>query len=68
MTHLINTTAPLAHFLDANGAEEVDALLAFGPDRIELAAPTWVELQTRLREIIGGGPENLTDLSDCPRS
>jgi len=56
MTHLLNTTAPLAHFLDENGAEEVDALLAFGPDRIELAAPTWVEFQTRLREIIGGDP------------
>jgi len=57
MTHLLDTTALLAHFLDENGAEEVDSLLAFGPDRIALAAPTWVELHTRLCEIIGAGPE-----------
>jgi len=57
MTHLLDTTALLAHFLDENGAGQVDSLLALGPDRIALAAPTWVELHIRLREIIGEGPE-----------
>lgn len=57
MTHLLDTTALLAHFLDEKGAEQVDSLLALGPDRIAVAAPTWVELHTRLREIIGEGPE-----------
>ena len=57
MTHLLDTTALLAHFLDEVGADQVDALLALGPDRIALAAPTWVELHTRLHEILGGGPE-----------
>lgn len=52
MTHLLDTTALLAHFLDENGAQEVEALLALGPRKIGLAAPSWVEFHTRLREII----------------
>jgi len=52
MTHLLDTTALLAHFLDENGAEQVDELLALGPDQIALAAPSWVEFHTRLRELV----------------
>ena len=52
MTHLLDTTALLAHFLDENGAEEVDQLLARGPDHVALAAPSWVEFHTRLRELV----------------
>lgn len=52
MTHLLDTTALLAHFLDEAGADQVDALLTRGPATVALAAPTWVELHTRLRELV----------------
>ena len=52
MTHLLDTTALLAHFLDENGAKEVDELLGRGPDHVAVAAPTWVEFHTRLRVLV----------------
>jgi hypothetical protein len=50
MTHLLDTSAILAHYLDEPGADEVERLLAQGPRIVALAAPSWVELDTRLRE------------------
>ena len=52
MTHLLDTSALLAHYLDEPGADQVDALLAKGPGGVALAAPSWVELDTRLRELV----------------
>ena len=52
MTHLLDTSAILAHFLDEPGADEVESLLACGPSVVALAAPSWVELDTRLRELV----------------
>lgn len=52
MTHLLDTTALLAHFLDETGADQVELLLARGPSAIAVAAPTWVELHTRLGELV----------------
>lgn len=52
MTHLLDTSAILAHYLDEPGADEVENLLAQGPDKVALAAPSWVELDTRLRELV----------------
>ncbi len=52
MTHLLDTSAILAHFLDESGANEVESLLAQGPGTVALAAPSWVELDTRLRELV----------------
>ncbi len=52
MTHLLDTSALLVHYLDEPGAEKVDALLAQGPDKIALAAPTWAELDRRLVELV----------------
>jgi predicted nucleic acid-binding protein len=52
MTHLLDTSAILAHYLDEPGADEVESLLAQGPDKVALAAPSWVELDTRLRELV----------------
>ncbi|CAN5447613.1 hypothetical protein BH23VER1_BH23VER1_08300 [soil metagenome] len=52
MTHLLDTSALLAHYLDEPGAQEVEALLASGPGGVALAAPTWVELQSRLRTFV----------------
>lgn len=52
MTHLLDTSAILAHYLDESGADEVESLLAQGPDKVSMAAPSWVELDTRLRELV----------------
>ena len=52
MTHLLDTSAILAHYLDEPGADEVEGLLAQGPNVVALAAPSWVELDTRLRELV----------------
>jgi predicted nucleic acid-binding protein len=38
--------------LDESGADEVASLLAQGPSVVALAAPSWVELNTRLRELV----------------
>ena len=54
MTHLLDTSAILAHFLDEPGADEVASLLARGPGSVALAAPSWVELDTRLGELMPG--------------
>lgn len=52
MTHLLDTSAILAHYLDEPGADEVASLLARGPSVVALAAPSWVELDTRLRALV----------------
>jgi predicted nucleic acid-binding protein len=52
MTHLLDTSAVLAHFLDEPGAGEVDLLLREGPETAALAAPSWAELDRRLSELI----------------
>ena len=52
MTHLLDTSAILAHFLNEPGADEVENLLAQGPGVVGLAAPSWVELDTRFRELV----------------
>jgi len=52
MTHLLDTSAVLSHFLDEPGADEVDALLRGGPEVVALAAPSWAELDRRLNELI----------------
>ena len=52
MTHLLDTSAVLAHFLGESGGEEVSTLLAGGPELVCLAAPSWAELERRLAEFI----------------
>ncbi len=52
MTHLLDTSALLAHYLDEPGAEQVSALLAGGRAVVALAAPSWPELERRLAELI----------------
>jgi hypothetical protein len=52
MTHLLDTSAILAHYLDEPGADEVASLLARGPSVVALAAPSWVEVDTRLRALV----------------
>jgi predicted nucleic acid-binding protein len=57
MTHLLDTSAILAHFLGEPGADTVAELLAGGPDRVALAAPSWAELDRRLGELIPDAAE-----------
>ena len=52
MTHLLDTSAILAHYLDEPGADQVCALLAGGRAVVALAAPSWPELARRLTELI----------------
>jgi predicted nucleic acid-binding protein len=52
VTHLLDTSAILAHFLGEPGSDTVAGLLAGGPDRVALAAPSWAELDRRLGELI----------------
>jgi predicted nucleic acid-binding protein len=52
VTHLLDTSAILAHFLDEPGADTVAGLLAGGPEAVALAAPAWAELDRRLGELI----------------
>jgi predicted nucleic acid-binding protein len=49
---VLDTSAVIAHFLDEPGAGAVEDLLAQGPSAVALAAPSWVELATRLRELV----------------
>ncbi|HMP72603.1 MAG TPA: PIN domain-containing protein [Kiritimatiellia bacterium] len=57
MIHLLDTSAILTHLLDEPGSDDVADLLAQGPERVLLAAPTWVELDRRLRELIAENDE-----------
>ena len=52
MTHLLDTSAILAHYLDEPDADEVESLLAQGTNVVALAAPSWVELHTQLRKLV----------------
>jgi len=52
MTHLLDTSALLVHYLDEAGAAEVDQLLAGGPARVAVSVITWVELARRLAELV----------------
>ncbi len=52
MTHLLDTSALLTHYLDEDGAEDVDRVLAGGPSKVAVSAITWVELERRLDELI----------------
>lgn len=56
VTHLLDTSAILAHYLDEPGAEQVSALLAAGPSGVAMAAPSWPELARRLAELIADDP------------
>lgn len=68
MTHLLDTSAILAHFLDEPGAEQVEVLLAGGPDVAGLAAPSWSELDRRLCELIPDPAEAARILRHYTRS
>jgi len=49
---LLDTSALLTHFLDEPGADIVESHLALGPDHAHVSAPTVVELERRLADLI----------------
>ena len=57
LTHLLDTSAILVHFLGEPGAELVSDLLSRGSESVALPAPTWVELERRLAELIPDADE-----------
>jgi predicted nucleic acid-binding protein len=52
VTHLLDTSALLTHFLGKPGADQVAELLAKGPEAVFLSSPSWVELDRRLNLLI----------------
>jgi predicted nucleic acid-binding protein len=68
VTHLLDTSAILAHFLDEPGADRVEELLAGGSEVAGLAAPSWAELDRRLHELIPDAAEAARVLRHYTRS
>ena len=52
MTYLLDTSAILTHLLGEPGCDQVTGMLAGGPEQAAMAAPSWVELERRLTELI----------------
>ena len=52
MTHLLDTSAVLLHFMGEPGGDRVGEWLGRGPDKTAIAAPSVVELASRLAELV----------------
>ncbi|HMO64048.1 MAG TPA: PIN domain-containing protein [Verrucomicrobiota bacterium] len=57
ITHVLDTSALLAHYLEEPGMDEVGRLLSGHPGEIGLCFVSWLELETRLREVTGNSAE-----------
>ena len=57
ITHVLDTSAVLAHYFDEAGSTEVNDLLLAGADRIGLCVVSLVELKTRLAEEVADRAE-----------
>jgi predicted nucleic acid-binding protein len=51
ITHVLDTSALLAHYLREPGADEVNGILASGPESVGISLITVVELRPRLFEL-----------------
>ena len=51
ITHVLDTSAILAHYLRESGAEDVNAILSKGPEASGISLVTLVELRGRLSEL-----------------
>jgi len=52
ITHVLDTSALLAHYLREPGAEDVQVILARGPEETGVSLITLVELRGRLTELV----------------
>lgn len=57
ITHVLDTSAILAHYLCEPGAEDVNAILAEGPDAAGISLIVLVELRGRLAEVAADSQE-----------
>jgi len=57
ITHVLDTSALLAHYLREPGADDVNAILARGPDETGVSLISIVELRSRLAEVAANSPE-----------
>lgn len=61
ITHVLDTSALLAHYLREPGAEDVQVILARGPEETGVSLITLVELRGRLTELVA-------DLTEAERA
>lgn len=57
ITHVLDTSAILAHYLGEPGADDVNAILARGPDTTGISLIALVELRGRLAEVVADPQE-----------
>lgn len=57
ITHVLDTSAILAHYLREPGAEDVNVILAGGPEVAGVSLVTLVELRGRLAELVADTKE-----------
>ena len=57
ITHVLDTSALLAHYLREPGAEDVNIILARGPEETGISLITVVELRGRLPELVADTTE-----------
>lgn len=57
ITHVLDTSAVVAHYLKEPGTEEVHRLLCEASSQLGLSFITWVELRTRLGEVASSPEE-----------
>ena len=57
ITHVLDTSALLAHYLREPGAEDVNVILARGPEETGVSLITLVELRGRLTELVADAME-----------
>lgn len=57
ITHVLDTSALLAHYLEEPGMDEVGRLLSGHPGEIGLSFVSWLELAARLLEVAGNPAE-----------
>ena len=57
ITHVLDTSALLAHYPKEPGADEVNVILASGPEETGVSLITLVELRGRLTELIADAQE-----------
>jgi predicted nucleic acid-binding protein len=57
ITHVLDTSAILAHYLNEPGADDLNAILAQGPDAAGISLIALVELRGRLAEVAANPQE-----------
>jgi predicted nucleic acid-binding protein len=57
ITHVLDTSAILAHYLNEPGADDVNAILSQGPEAAGISLIALVELRGRLAEVVANPQE-----------